>query len=172
MKEQWITRLMQEHSENLLRFLLSHTNNREDAEDLMQDVFTSCYKAQDRFDSTKCSEVAWLFIIAKNRLKNYYRDKKNTVSLDAIDVEQKDDKDYVAQAVHLMHCREVAAEAIKRLDERSRKIIMLRFFEEKSHDEIAKIMNLTTGNVRVIQSRALKQMEEYLDKYHADIRNT
>ena len=172
MKEQWITRLMQEHSENLLRFLLSHTNNREDAEDLMQDVFTSCYKAQDRFDSTKCSEVAWLFIIAKNRLKNYYRDKKNTVSLDAIDVEQKDDKDYVAQAVHLMHCREVAAEAIKRLDERSQKIIMLRFFEEKSHDEIAEIMNLTTGNVRVIQSRALKQMEEYLDKYHADIRNT
>ena len=71
MKDQWITHLMQEHSENLLRFLLSHTNNREDAEDLMQDVFTSCYKAQDRFDSTKCSEVAWLFIIAKKRKKNY-----------------------------------------------------------------------------------------------------
>ena len=172
MKDQWITRLMQEHSENLLRFLLAHTNNREDAEDLMQDVFTSCYKAQERFDSTKCSEVAWLFIIAKNRLKNYYRDKKNNVSLDSIDVDQKDDKDYVAQAMHLMHCREVAAEAIRKLDERSQKIIMLRFFEEKTHDEIAEIMNLTTGNVRVIQSRALKQMEEYLDKYHADIRYT
>ena len=172
MKEQWITRLMQEHSDSLLRFLLAHTDNREDAEDLMQDVFTSCYKAQDRFDSSKCSEVAWLFIIAKNRLKNYYRDKKTTVSLDSIDVEQKDDKDYVAQAVHLMHCREVAAEAIRQLDERSQKIILLRFFEEKSHDEIARIMDLTTGNVRVIQSRALKQMEEYINKYHADIRNT
>lgn len=172
MKDQWITHLMQEHSENLLRFLLSHTNNREDAEDLMQDVFTSCYKAQERFDSTKCSEVAWLFIIAKNKLKNYYRDKKNTVSLDAIDVEQKDTKDYMEQAVHVMHCREVAAKAIKRLDERSQKIILLRFFEEKSHDEIAEIMNLTTGNVRVIQSRALKQMEEYINKYHSDIRNT
>ena len=172
MKDQWITHLMQEHSENLLRFLMSHTNNREDAEDLMQDVFTSCYKAQERFDSTKCSEVAWLFIIAKNRLKNYYRDKKNTVSLDAIDVEQKDTKDYMEQAVHVMHCREVAAKAIKKLDERSQKIILLRFFEEKSHDEIAEIMNLTTGNVRVIQSRALKQMEEYINKYHSDIRNT
>lgn len=172
MKDQWITHLMQEHSENLLRFLLSHTNNREDAEDLMQDVFTSCYKAQERFDSTKCSEVAWLFIIAKNKLKNYYRDKKNTVSLDAIDIEQKDTKDYMEQAVHVMHCREVAAKAIKRLDERSQKIILLRFFEEKSHDEIAEIMNLTTGNVRVIQSRALKQMEEYINKYHSDIRNT
>ena len=163
---------MQEHSENLLRFLLSHTNNREDAEDLMQDVFTSCYKAQDRFNSTKCSEVAWLFIIAKNRLKNYYRDKKTTVSLDAMEVDQRDTKDYVGEAVHLMHCREVTAQAIKQLDERSQKIILLRFFEEKSHDEIARILDLTTGNVRVIQSRALKQMEEYLKKYHADIRNT
>ena len=172
MKDQWITHLMQEHSENLLRFLMSHTNNREDAEDLMQDVFTSCYKAQERFDSTKCSEVAWLFIIAKNKLKNYYRDKKNTISLDAIDIEQKDTKDYMEQAVHVMHCREVAAKAIKKLDERSQKIILLRFFEEKSHDEIAEIMNLTTGNVRVIQSRALKQMEEYINKYHSNIRNT
>ena len=160
MKEQWITRLMQEHSDSLLRFLLSHTDNREDAEDLMQDVFTNCYKARDRFDSSKCSEVAWVFIIAKNRLKNYYRD-----------VEQKDSKDYMAQAIHLMHCREVTAQAIKRLDERSQRIILLRFFEEKSHDEIAEIMNLSTGNVRVIQSRALKQMEEYLNKHHTDIKS-
>ena len=36
MKEQWITRLMQEHSESLLRFLSTHTDNREDAEDLLQ----------------------------------------------------------------------------------------------------------------------------------------
>ena len=172
MKEQWITRLMQEHSESLLRFLSTHTDNREDAEDLLQEVFTNCYKAQDRFDSSKCSEVAWLFIIAKNRLKNYYRDKKTTTSLDAMEVDQKDPTDYMAKAVHLMHCREVAAEVIKTLDERSRQIILLRFFEEKSHEEIADLLDLTTGNVRVIQSRALKQMEAYLNKYHADIRIT
>ena len=171
MKEQWIARLMQEHSDSLFRFLMSHTDNKEDAEDLMQDVFTSCYNSLDRFDSSKCSEVAWLFIIAKNRLKNYFRDKKSNVSLDALPVEQKDPKDYIGQSMHLMHCREIAAEALKTLDDRARKIILLRFFEEMSHDQIAEIMNLSTGNVRVIQSRALKQMEEYLLKYHADIRN-
>ena len=172
MKEQWITHLMQAHSESLLRFLSSHTDNREDAEDLLQEVFASCYKAQERFDSSKCSEVAWLFILAKNRLKNYYRDKKINMSLDAIEFEQKDVRDDMEQAVHLMHCREVLAEVIKTLDERSQQIIMLRFFKEKSHEEIANIMELSTGNVRVIQSRALKQMEGYLNKYHADIRNT
>ena len=172
MKEQWITHLMQEHSEKLLRFLSSHTDNREDAEDLLQEIFASCYKSQERFDSSKCSEVAWLFILAKNRLKNYYRDKKASLSLDAVEIEQKDPKDYVSQAIHLMHCREVMAEVIKTLDERSQEIIFLRFFEEKSHEEISKMLNLSTGNVRVIQSRALKQMEVYLNKYHADIRNT
>ena len=171
MKEQWIAHLMQEHSESLLRFLSSHTDNREDAEDLMQEIFTSCYKAYDRFDNSKCSEVAWLFIIAKNRLKNYYRDKKTSTSLDAVEVEQKDPTDYIAKAVHLMHCREVAAEVIKTLDKRSQQIILLRFFEEKSHEEIAEILNLNTGNVRVIQSRALKQMEAYLNTHHQDIRN-
>ena len=171
MKEQWINHLMQEHSESLLRFLSSHTDSREDAEDLLQDIFTNCYKAQDRFDKSKCSEVAWLFILARNRLKNYYRDKKPSVSLDAIELEQKDPKDYIQQAVHLMHCREVAAEVLETLDERSRNIILLRFFEEKSHEEIAKILNLSAGNVRVIQSRALKQMEAYINLYHRDIRN-
>ena len=171
MKEQWIARLMQEHSEGLLRFLSSHTDNREDAEDLMQEIFTSCYKAHERFDSSKCSEVAWLFIIAKNRLKNYYRDKKTSSSLDAIEVEQKDSTDYMEKAVHLMHCRDVAAEVIKTLDKRSQQIILLRFFEEKSHEEIADMLNLTVGNVRVIQCRALKQMESYLNKHHSDIRN-
>lgn len=172
MNEQWITHLMKEHSDKLLRYLSSHTDSREDAEDLMQEIFTSCYKAQDRFDSSKCSEVAWLYIVAKNRLKNYYRDKKSSMSLDALEIEQKDPTDYMAQAVHLMHCREVTAEVIRMLDERSQQIILLRFFEEKSHDEIGKLLNLTTGNVRVIQSRALKQMEEYLSKHHADIRHT
>ena len=42
---------------------------------------------------------------------------------------------------------------------------------EPTVEQIAEIMNLSTGNVRVIQSRALNQMEEYLSKYHSDIRN-
>lgn len=169
MNEQWITHLMQNYSDGLLQFLRLHTDNKEDAEDIMQEVFVSCYKARERFDSTKCSEQAWLFIIAKNRLKNYYRDKKNHVSIDSMEIEQQDPNDYMDQAVHLMRCREVVAEVIKVLDERSRKIIMLRFFEEKSHEEIGELLGLKTGNVRVIQGRALRQMEAYLQSRHSEL---
>lgn len=171
MNEQWTTNLIQKYSDGLFRFLSMHTECREDAEDLMQDIFASCYKARDNFDSSRCSEQAWIFVLAKNRLKNYYRDKKKLVSLDSFEYEQEDPVDYMAQAVHIMRCREIAAEVIGKLDERSRQIIILRFFEEKSHEEIGEILGLSTGNVRVIQGRALKKMEEYLIKNYGNIRN-
>ena len=98
----------------------------------------------------------------KNRLKNYYRDKKSTVSLEEQVTEPEVDIDYADQVVHMMTCRELTAKALQQLDPRSQKIIILRFFQGKSHDEIADMMGLTTGNVRVIQSRALKVMEEFL----------
>ena len=158
MEEQWITRLMQEHSESLFRFLALHTDNREDAEDLMQDIFTNCYKARDRFDSSKCSEVAWLFIIAKNRLKNYYRDKKTSTSLDAIEVEQKDPTDYMARAIHLMHCREIAAEVIwedwdRRTPENNPKIsreMIARCFNCKTNEFEEHIMEIQDPTVSFV----------------------
>ena len=171
MNEQWTTHLIQEYSDGLLRYLSMHTDCKEDAEDLMQDVFASCYKARDSFDSSRCSEQAWVFVLAKNRLKNYYRDKKANISLDSFEYEKEDPVDYMTQAVNTMRCREIAAEVIKTLDERARKIIILRFFEEKSHEEIGEILGLSTGNVRVIQGRALKKMEEYLKENYNDIKD-
>ena len=96
MNEQWTAHLMEEYSDGLFRFLSMHTECREDAEDLMQDIFVNCYKARDSFDSSRCSEQAWIFVLAKNRLKNYYRDKKKTVSLDTIEYE-KEGSTYMAQ---------------------------------------------------------------------------
>ncbi|MBR5229437.1 MAG: sigma-70 family RNA polymerase sigma factor [Firmicutes bacterium] len=171
MNEQWTAHLIEEYSDGLFRFLSMHTECKEDAEDLMQDVFANCYKARDNFDSSRCSEQAWVFVLAKNRLKNYYRDKKNNISLDSFEYEKKDPVDYMSQAIHTMRCREIAAEVIKTLDERAKKIIILRFFEEKSHEEIGSILGLSTGNVRVIQGRALKKMEEYLKKNYRDIKD-
>lgn len=170
MNEQWATNLIEKYSDGLFRFLSLHTECREDAEDLMQDIFSNCYRTRESFDSSRCSEQAWIFILAKNRLKNYYRDKKKLLSLDSFEYEKEDPVDYMAQAVHVMRCREIAAEVIKTLDDRSRQIIVLRFFEEKSHEEIGNILGLSTGNVRVIQGRALKKMEEYLKQNYSDVK--
>lgn len=162
MNDMWVEHLVKNYSDSLLQYVAKHTDSREDAEDIVQEVFLSCHKYKDKFDDSKCGEHAWLYILAKNRLKNYYRDKKAVVSLDEQVTEPESDIDYAKQVVHMMTCRELTAKALQQLEPRSQKIIVLRFFQGKSHEEIADLMGLTTGNVRVIQSRALKSMEEFL----------
>ena len=162
MNNTWVEHLMKTYSDSLIQYVAKHTDSKEDAEDIVQEVFLSCYKYRDKFDDTKCGEHAWLYILAKNRLKNYYRDKKPAVSLEDQVTEPEVDINYEEQVVHMMTCRDLTAQALQQLDPRSQKIIVLRFFQGKSHEEIAEWMGLSTGNVRVIQSRALKVMEEFL----------
>ena len=169
MKDMWVEHLMKHYSDSLFHYVAKHTDSREDAEDIVQEVFLSCHKYKDKFDNTKCGEHAWLYILAKNRLKNYYRDKKPAVSLEEQINEPEADVNYAEQVVHMMTCRDLTAEALQQLDPRSQKIIVLRFFHGKSHEEIADVMGLSTGNVRVIQSRALKAMEEFLKNKNIDM---
>ena len=169
MKDMWVEHLVESYSDSLLQYVAKHTNNKEDADDIVQEVFLSCCRYKDKFDETRCGEQAWLYILAKNRLKNYYRDKKPVVSLEEQVAEPEMDIDYAKQVIHTMTCRELTAEALQQLDPRSKKIVVLRFFQGKSHEEIADMMGLSTGNVRVIQSRALKTMEEFLNNKSIDM---
>ena len=62
-----------------------------------------------------------------------------------------------------METREEIARALKELDSRSRSVIILRFFEGKSHGEIAELLGVKAGNVRMIQQRALQKMKIFLN---------
>ena len=162
MDEYWVEDLVKKYSKEILQYLSAHTYCREDAEDLFQEVFTSCYKARESFDPERCGEQAWLYILARNRLKNYYRDHKINNSLDDMEIEISDHMDVSAQAAELTECREMIAKALQILDERSRMIIVMRFFDKVSCKKLAYDLGTTEGNVRVIQNRALRRMEKYL----------
>ena len=139
MDEQWIEHLMLEYSAALLKYLMHHTSSREDAEDILQEVFLSCHRHAAEFDPSRCNEQAWLYIIAKRKLISYYK------------------------AINVMACRQAVAKALSILDERSRSVVVLRCLKGLSPDETAKRLALTPGNVRVIQSRALGKMSKFLE---------
>ncbi len=163
MDEQWIEHLADEYSSSLLRYLMHHTDSREDAEDLLQEVLLSCHKHAGGFDPERCNEQAWLYIIAKRKLVSYYRAKKDQVSLDAMEPDLTPGRDDMAKAVNVMAYRQTLAQTLSRLDERSREIIILRYLKGLSPEETAKRLGLTAVNVRVIQSRALAKMNKMLE---------
>ena len=162
MDENWVKQLAYKYRSELLCYLKHHTDSAEDAEDLCQEIFLNCYRYRESFDPERCEERVWLYVIAGNRLKNYYRDKKPSASLDEMEYEITNGMDETSKAVFLMEIRDEIAQALKKLDERSRSVIILRFFEEKSHREIAEILGMKEGSVRMAQKRALQKIKRLL----------
>jgi RNA polymerase sigma-70 factor (ECF subfamily) len=153
----------EKHYFNVYRYVCKRIGVTEDAKDLTSEVFFACFKSYEKYDSTKSSLVSWLYVITNNRLKIYYRDKKNTEPIDDYlgDVALSYDDD-LGQAAYIDELRDVLADALSELPERSRQIMVLKYFEDKSAEEIADILGLTPVNVRVIASRAIKQLKSFL----------
>lgn len=155
----WVEHLINDYSSALLRYIRQHTKNVEDAEDILQDVFMSVYEHCAEFDEQKCNEQAWLYIIAKRKLVDYYRKQKGEKSLDAMEDYEIPGVDTMAKATNIISARQTVANALAKLDLRSRKIVIYKYFDGLSGEEIAEKMNLSVSNVRTILSRALDAME-------------
>lgn len=67
-----ITRLVNTHADELLRWALHKTNNREVAEDLVQDTFLSVIQSVEKFRGESNTKT-WLFSILNNKIIDYYR---------------------------------------------------------------------------------------------------
>lgn len=138
---------------------------REEAEDLTAEVFTQVWKHWADYDSERCPIGAWLYIVAANRLKNYYRDRNDSIPFEEEYMQDEPAKDgEIGEAVRLMELRENVKNALESLSERERSIIILKYLKDDSNTQIAKRLGLSDVNVRVISTRALKKMKKYFDE--------
>lgn len=62
------------------------------------------------------------------------------------------------------------AEKIKLLPEKYQQVVIMRFFHEKEFDEIARALNTSQGNVRVILSRAVTKLKDFMGNIESDWR--
>ncbi len=154
--------------DRVYRYIFGKISNVHTAEDMTQDVFILVYNRFDSFDPEKASFETWLFVIVKNKLKNYYRDRKVLVDID--DPEQYTEpseegfEDDIVEAEYLSRMREYIADALEELNEVQQKIVVESFFNNKSSKEIAFMTGQTDVNVRVQLSRAIKKMRSYFEK--------
>ncbi len=147
------------------KYIFKKTNNASVAEDLASDIFFRAFQGYGTYDSKKASVKTWLFKITENRLKNYYRDRKNTVDIKDDVAADIGSDNIMLEAALLQECRNTLAEALNTLSEKYRKIIVLKFFYNRTTEEIASELNTTTGNVRIISMRALQKLSKYfIDK--------
>ncbi len=154
----------------IFRYINRHLNNHHESEDLTSEVFVYCYQHYEHYDPNKSAINTWLYIIAKSRLKTYYRDRKQHLDLSDFEEWLLADEQDMNRAVYLDQLRDYMAKIIALLPEKQQKVLVMRYFQRKEYSEIADVLETTPGNVRVILSRALDRMKQYIGEENMDWR--
>jgi RNA polymerase sigma-70 factor (ECF subfamily) len=148
------------HADELYRFCLFKLSDPERAQDIVQDVFTRFWQ-QLRKGTEVGNARALLFTIARNRITDWYRKRKedslDVIAESGIEMTGSDALD-VEQAAAF---REALA-AVDELDEASREVVLLRFTEGWTPAEIAELRNESANAVSVRLNRAIKKLQERL----------
>jgi len=163
--------LLHRYRSPLINFLYRMVRNREQAEDLAQEVFLRVYRArEDYVPSAKFT--TWLFRIATNLALNSVRDNRYQrleISLDApvnADSEDGDDRPLdVAEKhpnieQHLVEeaRRKMIKHAIDKLPEKQRAAVLLHKYQELDYGEIAKILNCSESALKSLLFRAYETL--------------
>ena len=146
--------------QRVVQYIYKKIGNLYDAEDIASDVFLYCLDHYDDYDPNRSAISTWLFLIVNSRIKNHYRDAKDSVALDSVIGFLPDDCVDMDDCLYWEDVIKRVERAIGHLDDRKQKIIRLRYFEEKTSDEIAEIMGISSVNARVLLSRAISTLEK------------
>lgn len=168
--------LIVRYQHRLLRYLLFLTSNRELAEDLFQDVWMRVLVRGAQFNGQARFET-WLFTIARNLVIDQRR-KRTMSSLDElVDCKNDDDRPMSFEVsdndptpfdrFSSLEDRERIAAALLELDTLHREVLVLRFHEELSLEEIAKVTRAPLSTVKSRLYRGLAMIKPKLAIYRA-----
>lgn len=153
--------LMDRYEEPLLRYIKRLTSVRdEEAEDILQDVFIKAYQNLNSFDrALKFS--SWIYRICHNEVISYFRKRKARpeviVSIDDEVIVRKIAAEVdLEKEMDLKLKSEATREVVKKLDKKYRDVLILKYLEDKSYEEIAEILKKPTGTIGTLISRAKK----------------
>lgn len=142
----------------IYRYIYYRVNQKEDAEDLTNDVFV---RMLESLENQSGSFFAWLYQIASNRIVDYYRKKdvrKDTSEVgDAIEYFESDEK-----SIDKMFLQNELRKGIQQLTGEQQEVIVLRFIEGYQANEVAEMLNKTPTAIRQLQFRALKQLRKII----------
>jgi RNA polymerase sigma factor (sigma-70 family) len=150
--------LVQRYESRLLAFCRHMLGSREDAEDVLQEVFTAAYNAM-LADERPINARPWLYRIARNRSLNHLR-RPVPVGQDSMDIFERDGGASTSDTVHKREeFRQIVAD-VQDLPETQRTALLLREIDALSYDQIAEAMETTVPSVKSLLVRARVSLAE------------
>lgn len=136
------------------RFLYSRVGNREDAEDLTSEVFLKAAKQLDR-SRPEMSVASWLFTVARTVLADHWRRYYRGGAELPLDDSRIESMQSLGSPTLSAETTDLLKRVLDALPDRYRQVLELRFLRGYSIQDVARELEITPENVKVIQHRAL-----------------
>ena len=166
--------LVKRYQQRIYATIYHMTANHEDANDLAQESFIKAFQALPSFKGGS-TFYTWLYRIAVNKTINFLKQRKNRqhMSLNDLDFNAEHDPDLMAlisdktpvREVGLTELQQKLNEALLKLSEPHRMVVVLHDVQGVSHDEIAEMMDCNIGTVRSRLFYARQQLQGFLAEY-------
>jgi RNA polymerase sigma-70 factor (ECF subfamily) len=161
--------LIRRYQNKVYRVISGYHRDREDAMEVLQDTFLKVYTARQTWER-KSSFSGWLYRIAINASIDRYRreERKRTASLEEMVESQEQSSATSSQhrtpleQIREGERRRVLEAAVRRLPERQRKVVSLRYFAELQLEEIAQVLGCPLGTVKSNLHKAVLSLKAIL----------
>jgi RNA polymerase sigma-70 factor (ECF subfamily) len=144
------------YADNVYRFIVKNLRHEEDARDVVQTAFEKLWRHRAEVDVTRSK--SYLFTVAYHQMIDHIRKVKR------IRLQEEFSEMTAVHHKPANNLKKVLQDALARLNETQRSLVMLKDYEGYSYAEIGKIMDLNEGQVKVYLHRARLQLKEYLVK--------
>lgn len=155
--------LYERYVDKIYTYLYYRTGSREDAEDLTARTFYRALDNLHRYQERGLPFSAWLYRIAHNLMANWHRynSRHPQVSLEALRLTDYQGRD-PEKALERHEAREVILEAIRSLPPDRQQLLLLKFVEQMSNEEIGRVMGRSEGAVKSLYHRTLVALRREL----------
>ncbi|MGZ8537280.1 MAG: RNA polymerase sigma factor [Flavisolibacter sp.] len=144
------------YADNVFRFIVKNLRHEEDARDVVQTAFEKLWRNRDSVDGAKSK--SYLFTVAYNQMIDHLRKTKR------IYLKEEFNEGTSVTDKHVNNAKAILQDALSKLSETQRSLVMLKDYEGYSYEEIGRITNLSESQVKVYLHRARLQLKEYIVK--------
>lgn len=161
-EEEPFGRLYDHYLAQIYRFILVKVNNKAEAEDLTHEVFLSAWQNLKSYKFQGFPFSSWLYQISRNKVIDHYRTKKPQTSFEDLEEGVLKVVGVVENRLDIAFDLERVKSAIQQLTPEQQDVIMLKFVEDLSNEEIAGALQKSEGAIRLLQHRAITNLKGLL----------
>lgn len=142
------------YADNVYRFIVKNLKHEEDARDIVQTAFEKMWRNREVVETEKSK--SYLFTVAYNQMIDHIRKVKR--------INLKDDfsDDTQVQSQQSPNVKKALMDALNRLNETQKSLVMLKDYEGYNYEEIGRITGLNESQVKVYLHRARLSLRKYL----------